>query len=237
MLFGGCRTAQLVADGKVGSSHDAEWWHADCQGANIAGGRVHLCNCHCHTDHPRCFKCGDDSGPFLEDRSCVDTEGCLERYRDALATNPRTAKWEAIHAAAAEAKAEADAEEKRAVAAGERQPRRAAKAPKPCAHCGEPTKGGTFVMGHDAKLKGILMRAGGDGDVESIVELALRGWLPTAGKGTDRYSAPDLARADERVHETTTEAFLAARVAERLALVADGVDPEAAVRQIGGLDG
>jgi len=43
-----------------------------------------------------------------------------------------------------------------------------------CEHCGEPTKGGRFIPGHDAKLKGDLIREATD---EATAERVVRGWL------------------------------------------------------------
>lgn len=50
------------------------------------------------------------------------------------------------------------------------------KEPTFCEHCAEPTKGGKFDIGHDAKLKGILGRQALDGDKEAMLEIIVRGW-------------------------------------------------------------
>jgi hypothetical protein len=57
-------------------------------------------------------------------------------------------------------------------------------APKPttgsCECCGEPTKGGRFAPGHDAKLASILrakVKGGGDEAAGAYDELKRRGWL------------------------------------------------------------
>lgn len=42
-----------------------------------------------------------------------------------------------------------------------------------CHHCGQPTKGGKFIPGHDAKLKAELQK---DFAPESFVEARMRGW-------------------------------------------------------------
>lgn len=79
-----------------------------------------------------------------------------------------------------------------------------------CEHCGEPTKGGKFVAGHDAKLKGDLIRAGAEGDVDAVVEAMFRNWYKPG-----RY--PDLeTEAFAVVQAHKTDEWLAARVAARL---------------------
>lgn len=44
-----------------------------------------------------------------------------------------------------------------------------------CEHCGAPT-GGRFAVGHDAKLKGELLKAARDGDAEAAAEMVYRTW-------------------------------------------------------------
>lgn len=46
-----------------------------------------------------------------------------------------------------------------------------------CACCGEPTKGGTFLPGHDAKYKSRLRREAAAGEVNAQAELEQRGWI------------------------------------------------------------
>ena len=48
------------------------------------------------------------------------------------------------------------------------------KTPKQCAcGCGDLTKGGTFISGHDSKLYGAIVRhVGGTAELRSIVEKA-----------------------------------------------------------------
>lgn len=228
--LGSCKTAGMIEAGQVGSTTPVADWHAQCRGGHInERGRVTLCDCPCHEGQHACIECGEGRTELDPDRRCVDREGCLERFRETLANHPRHQAWAKIREAADREKAEKRAEEEGQVAAGTRRPRNG-KTPQPCQHCGEMTKGGLFVMGHDAKLKGILMRAGADGDVVSIVELKLRGWFPTAGRGADRYTAGDVRAADELIQEVKTEDFLAERVAIRLEAIAAGADPEQAVR-------
>lgn len=103
--------------------------------------------------------------------------------------------------------------------AAERPPK-AEKAPGSgrCAHCGEPTKGGIFVVGHDAKLKGVL---GGalksyfaghltEFPLDDVAELVARRWLKP-------YQAEQLTGSmmDAAYARSQEEGFLAARVEMR----------------------
>jgi hypothetical protein len=54
--------------------------------------------------------------------------------------------------------------------------RPASKGPDCQCGCGGQTKGGRFLPGHDAKLKGKLKRAARAGDRKAADELARRGW-------------------------------------------------------------
>lgn len=46
-----------------------------------------------------------------------------------------------------------------------------------CECCGEPTRGGRFLPGHDAKLASLLKQRVRDGDDEAYSEMKQRGWL------------------------------------------------------------
>lgn len=74
--------------------------------------------------------------------------------------------------------------------------------PGRCHHCGQPTKGGRFIPGHDAKLKGELIREGGN---EAAAERAIRGWVGRGGK----YPSEVQALINEG------DAFLQRRIQER----------------------
>jgi hypothetical protein len=88
-------------------------------------------------------------------------------------------------------------------ARGPRQPGAGA-----CEHCGEPTKGGRFVPGHDAKLKGELLREGTPG---AEAERILRGWS---------HEAPSSAAASKLVKQG--DGFLRSRVAARTGVTDKG---------------
>lgn len=135
----------------------------------------------------RCLDCGERGVDLTDWFGCVDQDGCEERR-----ASRRTGKvWDDLRAAKEAAR---EAKEEKAMADRARRatqrtegegkvsegPRKA-KAADPlggrCNHCGAATKGGRFVAGHDAKLKGELMRAAVDGDANAILEMLFRGWL------------------------------------------------------------
>lgn len=55
--------------------------------------------------------------------------------------------------------------------------KRVAANPQECqCGCGGMTRGGKFLPGHDARLKGRLKKAAADGDGKAKAELRSRGW-------------------------------------------------------------
>lgn len=102
----------------------------------------------------------------------------------------------------------------RSVAVAEKRARAKRPIEGRCQHCGEPTKGGLFAAGHDAKLKGELIRAGLEGDHEAVAEMMARG--PAWFKKPERFDPNVVRRADEIIQSTPTHEFLARRVAQRL---------------------
>ena len=82
-----------------------------------------------------------------------------------------------------------------------------------CEHCGEPTKGGRFVAGHDAKLKGDLLRAAQQGDIEAYTEMLQRGW---SKDGHRKTVAAETILAATNLLDTVNGAWLEARVETRV---------------------
>jgi hypothetical protein len=78
-----------------------------------------------------------------------------------------------------------------------------------CEHCGEPTKGGRFIPGHDAKLKGELVR---EGTIEAWAEQIIRNWK------TEADVPNDLGRITKLVAQG--DGFLRSRITARI-----GSDP------------
>lgn len=88
------------------------------------------------------------------------------------------------------------------------------KGPGVCEHCGEPTKGGRFIPGHDAKLKGDLIR---EGTPEATAERVIRGWA-TFGDANGKPIVEEAKRVSELVAQG--DGFLRSRIAARI-----GFDP------------
>lgn len=184
--------------------------HVHCRGSGENGtGSTWFCVCDCHADVPVCRDCGQRGAAVTLTGTCVDVEGCLTEQRIRTANNSvhRTIREAVTHAeSAAAVKALAD-KERRALErertareeGGAPRPERPVRAPRVrrepptpqrchCG-CGGVTKGGRFVAGHDAKLKGMLVRAARrtppvDGGrpatkaqaINSMAELIARDW-------------------------------------------------------------
>lgn len=229
-MFGQCRTATLVAEGKIGSTTDAEGWHKLCKGVTVDGrGVVHRCICPHHEGERRCVDCGeldaeldvDNPEPAMQVR-CADREACAERFKARLAANPAMQRYRELDRRVAEIKA-AEAPAKQEEQRGRREK---TITPGRCHHCGEQTRGGNFAAGHDMKLKGILLRAARDGDERALAEFMERGWF----KDAKTHKVPqELVDAAEALG-TNSSTWLTQRVEQRLAMVDAGVDPEEAVR-------
>lgn len=161
----------------------------------------------------RCLDCGEVE-ELTDLLGCVDVDACQERRAERLSQHPvwkllreveveaaaRTSERNAERAVARQAALAAEGEGK--VTEG---PRRAKGrgGPDPlggrCNHCGEPTKGGRFIAGHDAKLKGDLMRSAVEGNVKSILEMLIRGWL----KRPQLLESSKLKLAEDTVEQMT----------------------------------
>lgn len=199
--------------------------HTNCPGAFYNGPplsdesderQLMVCSHEYHDANPACWVCkSTDSELDPARRQCIDAEGCAETVAHNLVNNAKYQEYLGHRAAGEAAKAA-----KRAAAEldedGEpRAPRVKAERPTTgtCHHCGEPTKGGKFVAGHDAKLKGILIQGGKDGDAEAVAEAMARDWYKP-GRFPELESAADAILQNEPTHE-----FIARRVAERIAAV------------------
>lgn len=203
--FGTCGTECAVRDGKVNSTVDPAGWHNLCPGSTevleirdpktntvVRPRRVDYCNCPNHVGQNRCRNCKRDD-MLLEEGACADVDSCAIYRREQIEANPRHRVYQDLFEKARQERAD-DRTEKAsrngyagssttptvAGGAGEPTPKRERKEPKPtsgrCEHCGQPTKGGKFVAGHDAQLKGVLLRAAREGDVEAYAEMVWRRW-------------------------------------------------------------
>lgn len=194
-----------------------------------------VCTCSCHvgpnqsSPTPRCLECGNQDEGEVDPTlwSCFDQMACTLKAEAKRASDPmvqmiRAAKQDGERARAeTRARKVRDAERRNPMsdAPGGSAAVRERKPPKPkvgvCAHCGEATRGGTFVAGHDAKLKGILQRiaidqgASSDARVDAIAEQLARGWhkgswpdkLVTSLRGTgDSDEAKAQSLKEQREH-------------------------------------
>lgn len=166
-----CQTADAIEAGTFAGRASIEDWHRCCRGAG----------CPCAKGHPwpSCTGCGRADQEMKKGR-CTDATLCSQAAtRRARKEGQVRNLRESWRTAQAEKAAERAATAPARKAAAERRTGGA------CEHCGEPTKGGRFVAGHDAKLKGILGRivkddeARDDAWIAAMAELIHRGWVPT----------------------------------------------------------
>lgn len=174
--------------GKAPCQQCKEDHHEACPGAFENGAPDRLWICPCPADHQRkrpfCRRCKHETEINPEKWLCIDVSACAARVEKRLAADPLI---QSIRSAQAKAEAtklkeremargrraiETDvrAEVEGAVAAHQAR-RRPAHAPRKsaftkleapryseCLCCGQPTKGGRFIPGHDARLIGQIIR-------------------------------------------------------------------------------
>lgn len=204
---------------------DPDYWHEMCPIATLqeshlrarANGdpelvpeRITICISDWHHKHARCWVCRGraDDGIELdpERRNCVDLVACSERAQIRLEQHPGYERWKQFTAAVDERKAQ----EAQNGDTKPRAPRKDRPTSGRCEHCGEPTKGGRFVAGHDAKLKGQLIREAAEGDINAVAEAMARNWYKPG-----RF--PDLEDAAFAIVQATeTETLIQQRTTERL---------------------
>lgn len=219
--------------------------HLHCKGSGSNGaGSTWFCQCDCHVEHPTCRDCGSRDVEVTLEGTCVDVDGCQTTQTIRRAENPVHRQLLAILAdaeareaeAALRRKAEREAARAREAAQAEREGRpvppaarpartpKAAPTPQRC-HCGcaGMTKGGKFVAGHDARLKGMLVRAARQTKPESgsaatkaqairaMAELIARDW---PRKGVD---AKITQQADALVDQYGPDTLIDTAVAQRYA--------------------
>lgn len=167
----------------------ADGFHGSCPGAvrNARPGNK-LIKCYCCTREPYCVDCKAPHDADPETWSCRDRAACQLRVLARLEQSPLHRQLQECRSDSAERarriRLAADAirsgvpldeidEFARPVEKKARQPRPATGA---CECCGEPTRGGRFLPGHDARLKSRLRKAARDGDPQAAGELEQRGW-------------------------------------------------------------
>lgn len=167
----------------------AQGLHGSCPGAvrNARPARK-LVKCYCCTREPYCVDCKTTDSVDPETWSCVDQLACQNRVRDRLEMAPLHRQLQECRSDSAE-RARRIRREAELIRAGvptdeidefERPQERRPRLPRPttgqCECCGEPTRGGRFLPGHDARLKSRLRKAAKGGDQEAAAELETRGW-------------------------------------------------------------
>ncbi len=162
--------------------------------------RYTTCNCTCHNTQPtRCLRC-NSAEHDLATGYCIDTDACDAELERTLNSSELYQQLRAIRAKV------------RAERAEQEQPTRTTRPTTGrCEHCGAPTRGGRFVAGHDAKLKGELKRAAEAGDIDALLELHVRNW-PTHTIKVD----PATMTESLRILDTLPQGWLEQRTATRL---------------------
>lgn len=121
--------------------------HASCPGGVLNGNLTEVVRCACDCERSalrRCFDCGTREQAEIDATTwrCVDRDACAAHIEKRLAASPVIQQIREIRDAlnpTTESTPKAP------------QNRRAtSKSSGACLHCGEPTKGGLFLPGHDA---------------------------------------------------------------------------------------
>ena len=244
-LFSDCQIATNMEAGLVGSKtrpDPADWRRACVIAAVSRFGDVRICSDEFHDEYPMCRVCRlevDDIDDLTADYRCVNEVACIDRKEAARLADPKVQMWAEIQEAAAITKAEENGQR------AERQERTPKVRPDlildcRCEHCGEPTKGGKFVAGHDAKLKGLLLAAAKELDVDAYAEMVARSWVKdgtktaihaarvksygpkndAARKTANKFATDEVAKlvadAEALIQATSTHVFLSNRVLERV---------------------
>lgn len=126
-------------DNKCGGEHGcvgAIWWDQSKQ--------LYICPCACNQGHTRCTRCGArDVEVTAHTSQCIDIDGCDTTLSIKRANNP---SYQAL------LKARAKVTNSARPSATEATPRpKANPAGGKCICCGEATRGGLFLPGHDAR--------------------------------------------------------------------------------------
>lgn len=167
----------------------ADGHHGSCPGAvrNARPGNK-LVKCYCCTREPYCVDCKSPEDVDPDTWSCRDGAACALRVAARLEMSPlhrqlqecrsdSAERARRIRAAAEQIRQNLDPNE---IDEFDRPLERKPRQPRPtvgsCECCGEPTRGGRFLPGHDARLKSRLRKAAQGGDMDAATELEQRGW-------------------------------------------------------------
>lgn len=189
-ISGFCETAEDIEAGKVRSSSTPEQFRSKCRITDCGD----ICAWRAAGNPPHV-----DPDPWDVDPKWMEQSAVM----DAASKQARAEK-------AAERAARRTDEDGNPVEIKSRGPARPTSGK--CEHCGEPTRGGRFVAGHDAKLKGDLLRAAQQGDIEAYTEMLQRGW---SKDGHRKTVAAETIEAATNLLDTINGTWLEARVANR----------------------
>lgn len=168
--------------------------------------------CACDCAHDRCRVCGRRGLELDDTNRCADAEDCHE-YMKAKPKHPAVQQIEQIRHESAEKARKSRENNRRSACASKSAEGRDDTSERQregrCHCCGGATKGGRFLPGHDAKLKGMLNR---EGTPEAMAERAARGW----DQPTDEETAAVIGLDGD------ADAFIERRVRERLEGDGDG---------------
>lgn len=153
--------------------------HNHCRGAfrNGSSAKIKILTCPCphHEGQPLiCLDCGTPGQPgeiHETTRVCLDRAECEAQRQAKVEADPMIRQIRQAQEHAAERREEAGIPTKpvRVRAATPERPTTGT-----CHCCGEATKGGLFVAGHDARLKGVLKKAAATGDAWAWAEATAR---------------------------------------------------------------
>lgn len=144
--------------------------------------------CYCCTRDPYCVDCKSSEDVNVETWSCHDGAACALRVAARLETNPLHRQLQECRSDSAE-RARRVREQAELIRRGldpneidefERPLEKKPRVPRPavgsCECCGEPTRGGRFLPGHDARLAARLVARIKSGDPTAREEMVSRGW-------------------------------------------------------------
>jgi len=158
-------------------------------------GKIWRCECtrpYCGGQVMRCLDCKNETdGEIAVDWRCIDQEACELAVKKRLDANPTIQMIRELEIRVSENTA-TEAKVKR---------EKAPKEPTNCIHCGEPTKGGKFLPGHDARMVAELIRKAVDD--KSLTQAQARAQLTDGGASETLVAKFD--KAYERNMEQATK--------------------------------
>ena len=145
--------------------------HDLCPSGVYSNHKVHICACDCErANQIKCLECGNRTQDELNPQTwhCVDLDACRLEIQRQIDNNPTIQQIRELREKSRERVAETRQSQKRATG----RPTSGS-----CIHCGEPTKGGKFLPGHDATWVSEQVAhvgAGTKGDTKRYDELMAR---------------------------------------------------------------